>query len=140
MLELNIERLNKEADGARHQCPCSHSCFQGKSLERCMTFCKPEEGAPSDEKPQTEPQDHLARGKLEEGNLGPLPTLRLELGHFLEMPMTGWGTRGREGYPPEQSITNYDLWLGWWACQLDTPHWWEELTAIPEAGDIKTLA
>ena len=26
------------------------------------------------------------------------------------------------------------------ACQLDTPHWYEELTTIPEVGDIKRLA
>ena len=100
MLELNIERLNKEADGTKCQCPHSHRHPWGRSLERhvqslnwyrperCMTFCKPEEGTPSDERPQTEPQEHLTRGQLEEGNLGPPPTLRPELEHFLEMPMT----------------------------------------------------
>ena len=56
------------------------------------------------------------------------------------MPMTDWGTRGRWGYPPEPSIKNYELWLDWWAHQLDTPDWWEELTAIPEGGDLKKLA
>ena len=105
-----------------------------------MTFFKPEEGTPSDKRPQTEHQEHLTRGQLEEGDLGPLPTLRPELEHFLETSMTGWGTRGRWGHPPEPSIKNYDLWLEWQACQLDIPHWWEELTAIPEAGDIKKLA
>ena len=118
----------------------SHSCFWGRSLERCMTFCKPEEGASSDERPQTEPQEHLTRGQLEEGDLGPPPTLRLELEHLLEMPTTGWGMRGRWDYLPELLIKNYNLWLRWWAHQLDTHHWWEELTAIPEVGDIKTLA
>ena len=34
MLELNIERLNKEADGVKCQCPYSHSCPWGRSLER----------------------------------------------------------------------------------------------------------
>ena len=142
MLELNIERLHKKADGARCQHPHSHSCshFQGRSLERCMTFHEPGEGAPSDERPQTELQEHLTRGQLEEGDLGPPPTQRPELEHFLEMPMTSQGMRGRQGYLSEPSIKNYELWLGWWACQLDTPHWWEELTAILEAGDIKTLA
>ena len=62
MLELNIERLNKEADGVRCQHHCSHSHFQGRSLEQCVTFCKPEEGAPSDERPQTKPQEHFTRG------------------------------------------------------------------------------
>ena len=99
MLELNIERLNKEADGNKHQWPHSHSHPQGRSLERHVqslnwhkperhvTFCKPEEGTSSDERPQTEPQEHLTRGQLEESNLGPLPTLRPELEHFLETPM-----------------------------------------------------
>ena len=74
MLELYIERLNKEADGVRCQCPHSHSHPWHRSLERCVTFCKPEEETLSDERPQTELQVHLIRGQLEEGDLGPLPT------------------------------------------------------------------
>ena len=30
--------------------------------------------------------------------------------------------------------------MDWQAHQLDMPHWWEELTAIPEVGDPKKLA
>ena len=60
-----------------------------------MTFCKPKEGAPSDNRPQTEPQEHWIRGQLEEDDLGPLPTLRLKLEHFPEMPTTSQGMRGR---------------------------------------------
>ena len=74
-----------------------------------------------------------------EGNLGPLPILRPELEHFLEMPMTSWGTRDRQGFPPEPSIKDFEQWLEWQACQLDTSHWWEELTAILGAEDIKKL-
>ena len=145
-------RLNKEANGAKCQCLCSCSHPQGRSLERhvqslnwhrpkrCITFCKPEEETSSDERPQRELQEHLTRGQVEEDNLCPLSTLMLELEHFLEMPMSGQGTRGRQGYLLEPSLKNYELWLEWWACQLDTPHWWAELTAIPEVGDIKKLA
>ena len=32
------------------------------------------------------------------------------------------------------------MWLDWWACQLDTLHWWEELTAIPDVEDLRRLA
>ena len=32
------------------------------------------------------------------------------------------------------------MWLEWWAHQLDTPNWWEELITIPNAGDPKKLA
>ena len=69
------------------------------------------------------------------------PFANLRKGHpQMRGPMTGQGRRGRQGYPPEPSIENYELCLGWQACQLDTPYWWEELTAIPEAGDVKMLA
>ena len=82
MLELNIERVNQEADGAKHQCPCSHSHHCSRSLgrhvrypswhrlERHMTSCKPVEDTSSDERPQREPREHFTRGKLGEGNLG----------------------------------------------------------------------
>ena len=56
------------------------------------------------------------------------------------MPTTDQDMRGRQDYLPELLIKNYDMWLGWQACQLNTPHWWEELTAILEARDIKVLA
>ena len=32
------------------------------------------------------------------------------------------------------------MWLDWQAPLLDTPHWWAELTAIPEVDDPKKLA
>ena len=54
--------------------------------------------------------------------------------------MTCWGTGDRLGLLPEPLIKNYKLWLGWQACQLDTPHWLEEFTTIPDAGDPKELA
>ena len=57
------------------------------------------------------------------------------------MPMTDQGMRDRWDYLTEPLIKNYDMWLGWQAHQLDTPHWWGgELTIILEAGDIETLA
>ena len=31
-------------------------------------------------------------------------------------------------------------WLDWWACQLDMPCWWMELTAIPGVEDPWKLA
>ena len=41
---------------------------------------------------------------------------------------------------PKLSIENYEKWLEWQAWQLDTPHWWEELTTIPDVEDIWRLA
>ena len=31
------------------------------------------------------------------------------------------------------------MWLDWWAHQLDTPHWWAELIAIPEVEDPRSF-
>ena len=41
----------------------------------------------------------------------------------------------RESYLPEPSIKDIETWLDWQACQLDTPCWWMELTAIPGMED-----
>ena len=45
-----------------------------------------------------------------------------------------------EGYLPEPSIRNIEVWLDWQAHQLDMPHWWVELTAIPNVENPKRLA
>ena len=47
---------------------------------------------------------------------------------------------GREAYLPEPSIKDVETWLDWQACQMDTPYWWAELTAIPELENPKRLA
>ena len=56
-------------------------------------------------------------------NLVPLPTLGLELEHFLE-----------------PSNNNYKLCLEWQACQVDTPNLWKDSVTIPKAGDPERLA
>ena len=56
------------------------------------------------------------------------------------MPTTYPDIRNRMGYLPESSIRNYEMWLNWWASQLDTPHWWAELTAKAEVEDPRKLA
>ena len=48
--------------------------------------------------------------------------------------------RSGGGYPPELLIRNYEVWLDWWAHQLDTPHWWADLTTIPNVENPKRLA
>ena len=49
--------------------------------------------------------------------------------------MLGW-----VDYLPEPSIRNIEIWLDWQACQLDMPHWWVELTAIPSLENPTRLA
>ena len=151
-LELNIEKLSWEADRTKCQHPhsCSHSWgrLQERPAQspsphrprRHVIFCEPEEGTSSDERPQREPKGQVTRGEVEESDLDPPPTLRLELECFLEMPTTGQGARDRWSFPPEPSIRDYDKWLEWWANQLHTLHWWEELTTIPGMEDVKKLA
>ena len=153
MLELKIERLNKEASGAKCWCPySSSSCPWGRSPERCVWSPNPHRAKETHnlfwawggdilwwEAPKRTPK---ALNQRRGGGRQPRPTAhpKARVGAFLPMPMTGCGTRGRWGCLSEPSIKNYELWLEWWACQLDTPHWWEELTTIPEVGDIKKLA
>ena len=60
------------------------------------------------------PERTLGAGNWRGGggnDLGPPPTLRLELEHFLETPTTSQGTRERQSFPPELSIGNYEKWL-----------------------------
>ena len=57
-----------------------------------------------------------------------------------QMPTTYLDIGNRMGYLLEPSIKNYEMWLDWQACQLDTPHWWAELTTIPEVEDPRKLA
>ena len=152
VLELNIERLSWEANRTKCQYPhgCSHSLGIPQERHtwspsthrprRHVTFHEPEKETSSDERLQRETWGWVTRGEVEEGDLGPPPTLRLEFECFLEMPTTDQGTRDRQSFLPEPSIRNYEKWLEWWACQLDTPHWWEELTAMPGVEDVKKLA
>ena len=37
---------------------------------------------------------------------------------------------GAEDYPLEPPISDVETWLEWQACQMSTPAWWAELTAI----------
>ena len=48
--------------------------------------------------------------------------------------------KNRMGDPSEASIGNYDVWLNWWAHQLNTPQWWGELVALLVVEDLKRLA
>ena len=49
-------------------------------------------------------------------------------------------TGDREDYLPKPSIEDIETWLDWWACKMDMPYWWAELTAIPEVENPKKLA
>ena len=37
---------------------------------------------------------------------------------------------GVEDYSLEPPVSDMETWLEWQACQLGTPAWWSELTAI----------
>ena len=90
-----------------------------------MTFCEPKEETSADEGPQRECSTSLEMG---DRGLG-LP------------PSATSGSAGhRQSMSSKLSIKNYEKWLEWQAWQLDTPHWWEELTTIPDVEDIWRLA
>ena len=160
-LELNIERLRQGVESAQYQCPCSHSSSfpQSRSPDRCersldrcerslswhrlerhVTFHDPEVELISSKRSYWGPWGHFTGAQLERGNGGPLPIWRPEMVHPQDMPKTYLDLGNRMGYPPEPSIKNYKMWMDWQACQLDTPHWWAELTAIPEVEDSRKLA
>ena len=63
-----------------------------------------------------------------------------DLKQFMGTPTVGGSAQHRQNIPLEMSIENYEKWLEWQAQQLDTPHWWEELIAIPDMKDIQRLA
>ena len=161
MLELNIERLSQGVESAQYQCPCSHnnSHLQSRSLDRwerslgrhdrflnwhrlewCMTFWDPEVEPVSSKRSYRGPKGHSIGTQLDGGNGGPLSIWRPETVHPWEMPTTYMDIGNRMGYLPEPSIRNYEIWLDWQACQLDTPHWWAEFTTIPEVADPRRLA
>ena len=77
---------------------------------------------------------------MERGEEDPLPAQRLEMLCPQGMTATHAGNENRKGIPPEPSIKNCEAWLTWWACFMDTSHWWRELTAIPDAEDPRRLA
>ena len=92
------------------------------------------------ERSYTGPQGHPIGAQMERGDGCPLPIQRQEMVHPQKMPTTYPDLRNRMGYLPEPSIKNYEIWLDWQACQLDTPHWWAGLTTIPEVEDSRKLA
>ena len=68
------------------------------------------------------------------------PTLRQEAVHPWETPVAYLNIGGGRGNWPEPSIRNVEVWLDLQAHLMDTPHWWVELTAIPNVEDPRKLA
>ena len=94
----------------------------------------------SKEEPLRELLGQATSGELEEYDLGPLASLEPELESFLEALTPRWGAGDREDSQAEPSIKNYEVWLEWWAQQVNMPDWWGELVTIPNAGDPQRLA
>ena len=161
MLELNIERLSQGVESTQYWCPhsCSSSPLQSRfldrhersldrherslsqhRLERCVTFQDPEVEPVLSKRSYRGSWGHSIGTQSEGGNGGPSPVQRPEMVCSQEMAITYPDIRNRLGYPPEPSIRNYEIWLDWQECQLDTPHWWVELTAIPKVEDPRRLA
>ena len=73
------------------------------------------------------------------GNLGDPPVLDPHIQEFLsevEPP----GSRGDESYwlvTPEQSFHDPQAWVRWHTCWEETLTWWQELTVIPQKGDVQ---
>ena len=153
-LEHDIKRLSQGVEDAPypHPCSCSGSYHWSKSLdrhprstsqhrlERWVTFWELEVESDISGRPYREPQEHSFRMHVEKSSGVPLPTQRQEVVHPWETPMAYLNIRGGRSYLPEPSIRNVEVWLDWQACLMDTPHWWGELTVIPEVEDPRKLA
>ena len=154
MLGCNIERLSQEVEGAQYPCLCSCSgshpwsksldrhqrSLSQDRLERQVTFWEPEVEPDSSERAYTGPWGHSFGMHLEETSLVPPPTQSWEAVHPWEMPTAYSDVRGGRDYLPEPSIRNIEVWLDWQAHQIDMPHWWAELIAIPDVENPKRLA
>ena len=95
ILELDIERLNQEAENVLHQHPCSLSGSHLWSrslnrhkrspsqcrLEKHVTFCNPEVKPISGEGPYREPRGNLTWAQMERGEESPLPAQKPEMLH-----------------------------------------------------------
>ena len=149
MLEQSIERFSKGDYWPRCQCSHSHSCSWGRIQEWCLpspsphrsrrhvTFCTP--------KKETFADEELHRGcstgrDMGERDLGLPSPMSLDLTWFIGTPAVSRSAGHRQNTLDEPSIENYKKWLEWWAWQLDTSHWWEELIVIPYVKDIWRLA
>ena len=111
LLEEDIERLSWAASRVKHaKCwhPYSHSCFRGRPqgrhawspsphrTKKHVTFLDKEEKMSSGEGHLRGLWGQVMGGvEVEESGLGPPPTLRPELEHFLETPTTMQGARDR---------------------------------------------
>ena len=82
----------------------------------------------------------VEKWEIGDRDLGLPPTMSLDLKWFMGMPTASRSAGHRQSMPPKLSIENYGKWLEWQAQQLDSPHWWEELTTIPDVEDIWRLA
>ena len=136
LLEQNIERLSwaaSKAKSARCLHTYGHSCSRMQSQGRChqspgptrprrhVTFWNQEEEMSSEEGPLMEPLGQVpGGGEVEESDLGPLPTLELELEQFLEAPTPMWVPEIGKAHP---RALNKELWVvarmaglpGWYA-------------------------
>ena len=72
---------------------------------------------------------------MEEEDLGGL----LPLNPYLE----GFLAKAKEGDDPQQALPlepfhdDTTKWVRWRVKQLDTPTWWQELSAVPSQSNIK---
>ena len=152
MLEHDIERLSRGVEDTQYPQPHSHSSSHSWSqsldrhlrslsshrLERRLTFRELEVELDPSEWPYRGPWGHPFGIHLDSNGFPCLPKGRRQYIPW-RCPYPTW-TLVVGGYPPEPSIKNIEAWLDWWAHQLDTPHWWVELTAVPDMEDPKKLA
>ena len=97
-----------------------------------MTFCEPKEETSADEGPQRECSTSWEMG---DRDLSLPPTMSPDLEKFLGCPQPA-GVLGIGGVCCPNHLSRI-MKNGWNVGQGNwTPHWWEELTTIPDVEDI----
>ena len=108
----------------------SHTQSRGRSHSRCHTRSRGTSQSRSC--PQGSSQSRWPRSPS-----GPPPGRRVT---FREPELEPNSKGGVEDYLLEPPVSDMKTWLEWQACQLSTPAWWSELTAILGVKDLQKLA
>ena len=134
VLRGDIERLSWRTRGTSwtHSRTCSSSHSRSHTRSRSRSQSRSHSRTHSQSHPQSGSQSRQPRSPS-----GPPPGRRVT---FREPKVEPNSKGGVEDYLQEPSVLDVESWLEWQACQLGTPAWWSELTAIPGMKDPQKLA
>ena len=119
-LQGNIERLSQRTRGTSQ----THSriCSRSRTRTHSRSHSRSHSRAHSQSHPWSDSWSRQPRSTSR-----PPPGKRVT---FREPEVEPNSKGGVEDYSPGPPVSDMETWLEWKACQLSTPTWWSELTAI----------